>query len=402
MTALFDTSKIETENEFQYLWRLGQAKDSGLLDIDWNGIADLMNKYFGDPDKPYSEAAWRKPYQQAKKFVEAGVFSKLSEDEYFKELRIQKQEIQKEKRKLYDERLDINRRLREESRLETTIEKFEEMLSNVATNRYVTYSPTVLNSKNDMIVCLSDLHIGATYYGFDGTYDSLIAKDRLEKYLSEIIEIQKTHIAENCVCLLLGDLISGSIHKTISVTNKENVIEQVKLACEYISDFVYELGKHFKTVELRGVSGNHSRLEDKENALLGERLDTLIIWFIKSMLKNIKNISVIDEDIDDTLSTFFVRDRLYFGVHGDFDTTSDTSISKLVLWTKMTPYCVICGHKHYPAMTDVSGIKVVQSGSLGGSGDEYTRQKRLTGKPSQTILIVNNQGIKCCYPIELG
>lgn len=402
MTALFDTSKIETENEFQYLWRLGQAKDSGLLDIDWNGIADLMNKYFGDPDKPYSEAAWRKPYQQAKKFVEAGVFNKLSEDEYFKELRIQKQEIQKEKRKLYDERLDINRRLREESRLETTIEKFEEMLSNVATDRYVTYSPTVLNSENDMIVCLSDLHIGATYYGFDGTYDSLIAKDRLEKYLSEIIEIQKTHIAENCVCLLLGDLISGSIHKTISVTNKENVIEQVKLACEYISDFVYELGKHFKTVELRGVSGNHSRLEDKEDALLGERLDILIIWFIKSMLKNVKNISVIDEDIDDTLSTFFVRDRLYFGVHGDFDTTSDTSISKLVLWTKMTPYCVICGHKHYPAMTDVSGIKVVQSGSLGGSGDEYTRQKRLTGKPSQTVLIVNNQGIKCCYPIELG
>lgn len=401
MVTLFDTTRKETENEFQYLWRLGQAKDSSLLDIDWNGIADLMNKYFGDPDKPYSEAAWRKPYQMAKKFLEAGVFNKLSEDEYFKELRLQKQEIQKEKRKLYDERLDINRRLREESRLETTIEKFEEMLSNVASNRYVTYSPIASSSKNDMIVCLSDLHIGATYYGFDGTYDSLIAKERLEKYLSEIVEIQKTHNAENCVCLLLGDLISGSIHKTISVTNKENVIEQVKLACEYISDFVYELGKHFKTVQLRGVAGNHSRLEDKEDALLGERLDTLILWFIKSMLKNVENIYVIDEDIDDTLSTFFVRNKLYFGVHGDFDTTSDTSISKLILWTKMTPYCVVCGHKHFPAMTDVSGIKVVQSGSLGGSGDEYTRQKRLTGKPSQTVLVVNDKGIKCCYPIGL-
>lgn len=401
MTTLFNTTRKETENEFQYLWRLGQAKDSGLLDVDWNGIAELMNKYFGDPDKPYSEAAWRKPYQMAKKFLEAGVFNKLSEDEYFKELRIQKQEIQKEKRKLYDERLDINRRLREESRLETTIEKFEEMLSNVASDRYVAYSPIASNSENDMIVCLSDLHIGATYYGFDGTYDSLIAKERLEKYLSEIIEIQRTHNAENCVCLLLGDLISGSIHKTISVTNKENVIEQVKLACEYISDFVYELGKHFKTIELRGVSGNHSRLEDKEDALLGERLDTLILWFIKSMLKNAENISVIDEDIDDTLSAFFVRDKLYFGVHGDFDTTSDVSISKLILWAKMTPYCVVCGHKHFPAMTDVSGIKVIQSGSLGGSGDEYTRQKRLTGKPSQTVLVVNDEGIKCCYPIEL-
>lgn len=401
VTTLFDTTRKETENEFQYLWRLGQAKDSGLLDMDWNGIADLMNKYFGDPDKPYSEAAWRKPYQMAKKFLENGVFNNLSEDEYFKELRLQKQEIQKEKRKLYDERLDINRRLREESRLETTIEKFEDMLSNVANDRYVTYSPAVSNSENDMIVCLSDLHIGATYYGFDGAYDSLIAKERLKKYLSEIIEIQKTHNTENCICLLLGDLISGSIHKTISVTNKENVIEQVKLACEYISDFVYELGKYFKTVELRGVAGNHSRLEEKEDALLGERLDTLILWFIKSMLKNVKNISVIDEDIDDTLSIFFVREKLYFGVHGDFDSTSDTSISKLILWAKMTPYCVVCGHKHYPAMTDVSGIKVVQLGSLGGSGDEYTRQKRLTGKPSQTVLVVNDKGIKCCYPIEL-
>lgn len=401
MTTLFDTTRKETENEFQYLWRLGQAKDSGLLDIDWNGIADLMNKYFGDPDKPYSEAAWRKPYQMAKKFLENGVFNNLSEDEYFKELRLQKQEIQKEKRKLYDERLDINRRLREESRLETTIEKFENMLSNVSNNRYLSYSPTISEGENDMIVCLSDLHIGATYYGFDGTYDSLIAKERLEKYLSKIIKIQETHHTENCVCLLLGDLISGSIHKTISVTNKENVIEQVKLACEYISDFVYELGKYFKTVELRGVAGNHSRLEDKGDALLGERLDTLILWFIKSMLKNVKNISVIDEDVDDTLSTFFVRDKLYFGVHGDFDTTTDASISKLILWAKMTPYCVICGHKHFPAMTDVSGIKVVQSGSLGGSGDEYTRQKRLTGKPSQTVLVVNDKGIKCCYPIEL-
>lgn len=402
MINLFDTTRKDTENELQYLWRLGQAKDSGLLELDWNGIADLMNKYFGDPDKPYSEAAWRKPYQMAKKFLENGVFNNLNEDEYFKELQLQKQEIQKEKRKLYDERLDINRRLREESRLETTIEKFEDMLSSVSNNRYIAYSPTISESKNDMIVCLSDLHIGATYYGFDGAYDSLIAKERLERYLEEIINIQKTHNAENCICLLLGDLISGSIHKTISVTNKENVIEQVKLACEYISDFVYELGKHFKTVELRGVSGNHSRIEEKEDALLGERLDTLILWFIKSMLKNVKNISVIDEEIDDTLSTFFVRDKLYFGVHGDFDSTSDTSISKLILWAKMTPYCVVCGHKHYPAMTDVSGIKVVQSGSLGGSGDEYTRQKRLTGKPSQTVLVVNDKGIKCCYPIELG
>ena len=379
-------------------------KVQGISNVDW---ADIVEKY----NLNIHYDSLRKSQQLAPfggSFVSEYYKWKLSQaknvdnDEYLHKIQLEKQEIQKEKRKLFDERLDINKRLREESRLETTIEKFEDMLTDIGSKRYITYSTISNKSKEDMIVCLSDLHIGATFYGFDGYYDSRIAKERLNDYLAEIIEIQKTHKAENCTCVLLGDIISGNLHKVISVTNKENVIEQVKLACEYISDFVYELGKNFNKVELRGVSGNHSRIEEKEDALLGERLDTLIIWFVKSMLKNVPNITVEDENIDDTLSTFFVRDKLYYAVHGDFDGTNTNAVAKLVLWSKNTPYCILCGHKHYPAMSDVSGIKVIQSGSLCGSGDEYTRQKRLTGEPSQTVLVVNENGIKCHYPIILN
>lgn len=397
-----------TPEKYEQLLQDCSNKVNKISDDDWSEICQRYNLDF-NPDTirkgsqpPLVGSAFVSDYYKWKNAKSKNLNE--NDDEYFKKLRLEKQEIQKEKRKLYDERLDINRRLREESRLETTIEKIDNMLNSIADTRYITYdkSPFIKYSNNDMIVCLSDLHLGASYYSYDGCYDSKIAKDRLNQYLSEIVDIQKTHSAENCVVVLLGDLISGDIHSTISVTNKENVIEQVKLACEYISDFVYELGKHFNNVEVRGVSGNHSRIkEKKEDALLGERLDSLIIWFIKSMLKNAENVTVYDEDIDDTMSIFFIRDKSYFGVHGDFDTMSDASIAKLALWAKFTPYCVLCGHKHFPAMTDVSGIKVVQSGSLGGSGDEYTRQKRLTGKPSQTVLVVNNRGIKCCYPIEL-
>ena len=129
MTTLFDTTKKETENEYQYLWRLGQAKDSGLLDMDWNGIADLMNKYFGDPDKPFSEAAWRKPYSSAKKFMEFGVFSKLDEEEYFKELQVQKQELEKERIKVRDERNELRRIIREEARKESYKEQLLRSIS---------------------------------------------------------------------------------------------------------------------------------------------------------------------------------------------------------------------------------------------------------------------------------
>lgn len=403
MFVITDLHRLNNENEEQFIFRIGQMKDSGKLDMDWNDIAAIINKEFRDDESEYrTEAAYRKPYQQAKRFYEANVFKKYTdEDSYFQELRIQKQDIRKEKQKLFDERRDLNKRLRDTARLETTIENLENIISEISDKRYLYYNPIYNSSSNDMVVNLSDLHIGATYFSFDGVYDSDIAKKRLQKYLNEIIEIQRLHTAENCHVVLLGDLISGNIHHTISVTNRENVIEQVKLACELISDFIYELGKHFDTVTLHAVSGNHSRIQEKEDALITERLDVLIPWFCKLLLKNCSNIFVVDEEIDDTLSVFIIRDKVYFAVHGDFDSINDSSIAKLSLWAKITPYCVLCGHKHHSSFTEISGIKVVQSGCLGGSGDQYTREKRLTGKPSQTVLVVNKNGIKAYYPIEL-
>ena len=61
--------KQSNENEEQFIWRLGQAKDSGLLGLSWNEIADIINKQFREDESEYrSEAAYRKSYQQAKRF----------------------------------------------------------------------------------------------------------------------------------------------------------------------------------------------------------------------------------------------------------------------------------------------------------------------------------------------
>lgn len=86
MINIIDLHKSESENEEQFIWRLGQAKDSGQLDMDWNEISNILNKELGNEDKPFSEAAYRKPYQYTKKFFEAGVFNNLNEENYFKEL----------------------------------------------------------------------------------------------------------------------------------------------------------------------------------------------------------------------------------------------------------------------------------------------------------------------------
>ena len=400
-----ELKKRPDESELGYIWRVGKMKDDGVIDMTWGELSDVMNKQLRDPDEEWSESAYRKKYALIRDAYEQ-IFSDYQNDDYLKELTLQKQEIQKEKRKLYDERLDLNRRLREEARLETTIDRIGQTLSDISGRFFssnVPDLPTVM-SDNKMVVCLSDLHIGANFQNVDGEYNTDVARDRIKQYLSEIKKIQNSNNCSECVVAILGDCISGSIHRTISITNKEDVVEQVKIASMLISEFVDTLSQWFKKITVYSVGGNHSRIEKKaEDALLSERLDNLIPWFVEKMMSNKNNVEVISHTFDDTLGIFNVGEKLYFIQHGDYSSITDAAIGKLVLWAKQTPYCILTGHMHYPAMTDVSGIKVIQSGSLCGSGDEFTRQKRLTGKPSQTVIVTKNDGsIYGVYPIELN
>mgnify|MGYP006386250989 CR=1 FL=1 len=66
-------------------------------------------------------------------------------------------------------------------------------------------------------------------------------------------------------------MISNSIHKSIAITNRENVIEQVIEASEIVTSFLAELSKHFNNVTVASVVGNHSRIDKKEDALKDEQ-----------------------------------------------------------------------------------------------------------------------------------
>lgn len=395
--------KRPDESELQYIYRIGNLKSNGTIDMTWSELANIMNKQLRDPDEEYSESVYRKRYKLLKDAYEQ-IFSKVQDDDLLHELTLQKQEIQKEKRKLYDERLDLNRRLREEARLETTIEKLGESLKEFADKYFPPrdfFIPTKIGNK--IIVCISDIHLGQNFDNADGKYNTDIAAERLRKYLAEVLAIGAKNDCSECVVCLLGDIISGSIHHRISITNKEDVIDQVKIASLLISDFVDSLSRFFSKIDVYSVGGNHSRLEkNAEDALLSERLDELIPWFISVTMSNRENVTVHGSTFDETLGIFNVGDKTYFIQHGDYTKITDSEIGKLVLWAKKTPYCILTGHMHYPAMTDVSGITVIQSGSLCGSGDDYTRSKRLTGKPSQTVVVTTDDGsIYGVYPITL-
>lgn len=399
---MYDTRRKESENECQYLWRLGQAKDSGQLDADWNEIARLMNSEFGDPDKPYSEAAWRKPYQMSKKFFEAGVFNNLDEDKYFKELQIQKRELERKKIQFRDERNAWQKQNFIDARVEEKLNLLEEELTSQGRINFDIHDNVNINSDNDMLVILSDFHIGQCFRSIWGEYNSDIAKQRLNQLLNEIIAIQKLHNSEKCYVSLQGDMLSGNIHKTIQVTNRENVIDQIKIASELISSFCYELTKVFRVVFLSSVVGNHTRMDRKEEALHDERLDDIVAWGVELSLKHIENFHVLNRKLDNGISDIDIRGKTYIAVHGDFDGYNKTGVSNLCMHLGFIPYAITYGHLHTCAIDEVNGVKMIRSGTLAGSGDDYTIEKRLSGKPSQMVCVCNKKGIMCYYPIELN
>lgn len=401
MCKIIDLKRKQEESELQYIWRLCSAKDSSALDMTWTELATVLNKELRLDNVMWSESAYRKKYQQAKIFYDE-VFSKMESDTYNNNLMMQKRELERLKIAFRDERNAWQRQNYADKRAEETLELLETKLKQLGNINFETHNTPIISSENEMIICLSDLHIGQTFSSIFGEYNSDIAKRRLNEYLNKIIDVSKLHKVRKAHVISLGDQISGSIHKSIAITNKENVIEQIKLATELISSFCYELTKYFESVQFYNVSGNHTRIDRKDDALHNERLDDTIGWAVSLCLSHIKNFHYMKyRNLDIGLANLFVCGKTYIACHGDYDPMTKQGVSNLCMLLGFIPTGIFRGHMHYSAMNELNGVKVIQSGSLVGSGDDYTIEYRLTGKPSQTLCICNSNGIECIYNVEL-
>ena len=382
-----------TTDEYENFLEDCSDKVNGLIDDDWQ---DIIDKYH----LPYN-------YRRVSESMSRSILGSTFVREFYKEkyrnnadinieaLVNKEQDIYKAKRKLQDERNELNKLLRDEARYEENLRLLETRIQDIGKERYPFLDDDGFVLKNNtIIVNLSDLHIGVL--------DVEDIKRRLSNYIVEIGTIAVRHNSSKCIVNLLGDLISGSIHLSVQISNRENTVDQVMTACELISDFIYELRQIFTLVEVYSVPGNHSRLEkNKDDSLLGEKLDNIIPWFISKIYSHDKGVYVGFENMTDTYSSFIIEGKEYINVHGDYDGLTETSIQKLCAYIGRFPYAIIMGHKHHIAMNEVSGIKVIQCGSLNGSCDEFCIKNRLTSDPSQTVLVCNNKGIEAIYPIIL-
>lgn len=311
-------------------------------------------------------------------------------------------ELQVERQKFFDQRNAFNKLVRERSRQEELNEILVEAVKSGNLPRLDYEYHEVMPSDNDLLVSLNDIHYGATVNNYWNTYNSDICREMMRRYLDRIIQIAQTHSSENCIVWANGDEISGNIHKSIAVTNKENVIEQVKGVSELIAEFIAELSKHFATVTFVSVAGNHSRLDpNKDNALVSERLDDLVEWYLSARLQNFDNVIIGGgEKVDETMYLIDVRGKTYCGVHGDFD-GSASKVQALQTMARKPLYAVLSGHLHHCKIDDVQGIRTIMAGSFLGM-DDYCVQKRIYGRPEQMVCVCDEAGVRCSYNVGLN
>lgn len=392
---VMNLKKEEFENDEQFIWRLCQAKDSGLLDMSWNEVADILNKELDMGDMPFTASAYRKPYQQAKRFHDAGVFGEIDESS---EIVAQRHELEKEKVKLRDERNELKRLLREQARKESFVEQVKRAVVDNVEHRIRHKDKVYLQGDTDIVVTLTDLHTGIIIENSWNKFDEDVLKSRLGKYLNKIYEVSERHNVENAH-VIISEIISGLIHTPLRIESNQNVIEQFLTAADLIADFLYELCGMVDTVHVYVTPGNHSRVVANKNELAkAENFDNLIIPYIGAKLQNEKDIVFHVNDIEESMAVFSVRGSNVVAVHGDKDDPKSV-VSKITMMLDYRPSVIFMAHRHTNAMHTEYDTKVITSGCLSGA-DNFCMDKRLRNRPEQVIAVFGNDELDCVYDVK--
>lgn len=403
-----ELERRENESALQHHRRLiyGKLEDKTLADVDY---AELAEQVYG---QAYSSDVARRMMYGSKRTLDlidreleteaAQEAAATGSSRLLDDLDARRIAFEKEKQKFYDQRAAYNKMIRDRAREEELNDIIRECVEkgDLPTLDYL--PPVGTDGDKVLLISLNDIHYGANINNAWCRYNSTICAQMFERYLTKIQEVADTHDCNECVVWAAGDEISGSIHRSIQVSNKENVIEQIMGVSELIAQFLARLSRMFRTVRFYSVAGNHSRIEsNKDNAIHGERLDNLVEWYLDARLQNFENVIITDEHkMDDTISMFEVRGKNYVMCHGDFD-GSASKVQALQTMVQQPIYAVLSGHLHHNQTNVVQGVRTVMAGSFQGM-DDFCVEKRIFGKPEQMVCVCDDSGILCYYDIELN
>lgn len=390
-----DYKRFVGESEDAYIYRICSMKDAIGT---WDDVAKILND---ELEHDYTSSAYRKPFQSYNRVYDVKEPELVNNAKLLEEIREERKALEKEKVKFRDERNAYNRQVRDAARQESLHDIIWRTITDHLPDEIICPLQPLEQTDTDeeMVVMLSDPHIGVGADNYWNYYDNTVLNKRLSEYVYEIRKISTRHNIKNIHFILGGDLISGNIHLSLRIENRENVVRQIMTAGQALSNFFAELAKDFSQIHIYSVAGNHSRLTpNKDDHLKGENLDDLIPFYMKAKLQNCKNIEFHENTIDESIGSFYVAGQLAYFAHGDKDNVTSV-VQKLTMMTGQKPRYVFLGHRHTNALTTVYDTKVIECGCLSGT-DSYCVDHRLKNRPEQVVAICSAKGLECLYDVK--
>ena len=344
----------------------------------------------------YSSENLRKAYYVIEKVAEnINGDCIITDNDILKEIESKKDELYKERVKLRDKQREINKSLSEESRFENLREVLINALSDMP--KLKDFKKVEYTSKENLEASLliSDIHMGIKIDNQFNYYDIDVAQDRLNQLVNKTIYYCKLHKVQKLNVELLGDIVSGIIQVTGRVEQEEDIITQVIMAGEMLSNIILELNKHIPEVCVFTVFGNHSRvISNKKENLNRENFERLIYHHIKTRLPDVKVVTSLNDDF----LVCKISGKTIVLAHGDKD-GANNAVFNFENLLNIKPDEIHIGHFHSFMIKDNNDTDIIVNGAVVGT-DDFAVSIRKSTKPSQTLRIYDMD--VCTYKIVLN
>ena len=397
--------RLDGESIEEYQIRLSVMKLREGLDIDWNEIKELLRS------DEHSDTLRRKGYGIAMAYdVYEDKINKLTEEYYMQVKQIRdkaenEKELQNkilhkvEKEKLKNERNYVNAQVRVLAKVNHLIECTKDDIEKLNNNKPLLGNVKIIKEEGERegVCLLSDIHYGAETDNILDCYNPRICKEKLNYYCSKVIQYGKEHNIKVLNILGLGDYITGIIHNINRFDSRLLVTEQVVGISELLAEFINELSKHFY-IKYALVQGNHSRIvAEKNNSIYEENFTEFIRAFVVNRLKNNKNVEYVEHK-DVGIIEIEIKGKKCIGIHGDQD--RDNILNRLVEMFDYKVDYIMRGHFHQSKQFDINKTVLVNNGCF--AGENYGKNARLYNEPIQKFMIFTEEGMICCYDINLN
>lgn len=401
---------IDGKTEYEALWAVGQAKDSGILgDLTWPEIAKEFNNAYREDETCFFDAsAYRKKYRNYLDAYEQLFSKKQFTTDQASEYVDQKRELQKLKTQIQTEKLEYNRWLREEARDELIAEHICAAIRELpALDIPRPIQPEYADRAG--ILLLADAH-----YGVDLKISGLFG-ETINEYSPEIFESRMWDLLNQVVYICnkegfsslnvydLGDEVDGLLRISQLWKLRYGVIESTVRYGRFITEWLNELTHHVRVKYQMVSDSNHCQLRllsQPKNTFKDENMSYVIQDKIIDRLGDNPNFEFVKNPTgyiyDSNVAGYSV-----LGFHGECKNLEQTIKNFSRTYGTHIDF-LVAGHKHHQMSSNV-GIEsdIVGAPSIIGV-DDYALSLHKTSDPGATLFVLEeNKGKVIEYNIKL-